>query len=87
MKVIRAIGVTCEAAKHWNVFTNQGEARDWAAQQSFRHPECKPHRLVHMVALDSLLRGLRDAMKTHGCRGHCDVCQWAAHVIGVLWKT
>ena len=69
MKVIRAIGVTCDEAKHWNVFTNQGEARDWATQQSAVFPQCKPHRIVHMVSLDSLLMGLRKAMKEHGCKG------------------
>jgi hypothetical protein len=87
MKVIRAIGVTCDGAKHWNVFTNQGEARDWAREQSVRYPECGPHRVIHMVALDSLVRGLREAMKKHGCNDRCDVCQWAAQVIGVLWET
>jgi hypothetical protein len=87
MKVIRAVGVTCDQAKHWNVFTSQGEAQNWATKQSATFPQCNPHRIVHMVALDSLLMGLRKAMKEHGCNGDCDVCRWAAHVIGVLWQT
>lgn len=87
MKVIRAIGVSCDGAEHWNVFTNRGQARDWAALQDKAFRRCGPHRLVHMVALEPLISGLRGAMKRHGCRAACDVCSWAAHVIGVLWKT
>lgn len=48
--------------------------------------DCRPHRIVTMIDVTSLVSLLRGAMKRHGCNGKCDVCGWAAEVIASIWK-
>lgn len=85
-KVLRAIGVIC-ADGHNFVTLDPAKARMHKENCDRHMHSCRPHRLVRMVDVTTLIASLRGAMKRHGCRRKCDVCSWAAHVIATLWKT
>lgn len=84
-KVMRAIGVTC-ASGHAFVTLEPAKAKmNKETYDRFFHG-CRPHKIVKLVDATTLVGTLRGAMKRHGCKGHCDVCRWAAYVIGIIWK-
>ena len=87
MKIIRAYGVRCDDLEHVEVSLTRAKARSRADLWDRFFHFCRPHRVVRLAAIDDIIRTLRGAMDRHGCGRKCDVCLWAATVIGALWKT
>ena len=87
MKVIPAYATRCDKLDHVDVSLTRAKARSRADLWDRHFHPCRPHRVVRLAAIDDIIRTLRGAMERHGCGRKCDVCRWAAHVIGALWKT
>jgi hypothetical protein len=86
VRVIRALGVVCDAG-HDFVTLEAAKARMHKENHDRHMHSCRPHRIVRLVDITTLTATLRGAMRRHRCNKRtCDVCLWAAHVIGMIWK-
>jgi hypothetical protein len=84
-KVIKALAVVCTGG-HTFVTLDPAKAKMHKENHDAAMHSCRPHRIVRMVDVTTLISVLREAMKKHGCSRKCDVCAWASQVIAMIWK-